>query len=130
MKRRWIVASIAVAVLALGVFTAGIVFAQTTDDEDTSTVSKLASKVASILGLDEDTVEDAIAQARQELMDEAIQAKLDAMVEAGYLTRQQADEYKAWLDSRPEGIERFGKGWFGGRRHHRGHHGLRGFDRD
>ena len=120
IKSRWLIVPAAVVALAALIFGVGIVAAQVADDDHDSKASRFASKVASILGLNEDEVEDAITQAKKELRDETVQAKLDAMVEKGHLTQEQADEYKAWIDAKPEGIERFERGMFKkGKRHHR-----------
>ena len=54
--------------------------------------------------MDTAIVDDAIKQAREELRDEAIPKKLDALVEKGRLTQAQADEYLDWIQSKPEGI--------------------------
>ena len=69
------------------------------EDTQASGVDKLSSRVAAILGLDETVVDAAIKQARAELRDEAVQAKLTAyeeklavMVEKGELTQEQADQ--------------------------------------
>ena len=128
LKRRWFLIPATVAVLVIGVLGFGVVAAQVSNDEAQSSMDRFTARVAKILGLDQDDVEAAMTQAKEELRDEAIQGKLDAMVAAGQITQEQADEYKAWLDSRPEGLD--GKGWFGGGRHgrgfHRGRHGGKG----
>ena len=78
-------------------------------------------RVAEILELEEDTVADAMEQARQEMHDERVEAWLDKMVESGKITQEQADDYQDWLDDQPEGLDRsWGKGfgghhWFHGR---------------
>jgi hypothetical protein len=71
--------------LALGI-TGGTVLAQGDGSRDGSPAGGLVSRVAAILGLDETQVEDAFQQARGELQDEAIQRKLDTLVENGRLT--------------------------------------------
>ena len=70
--------------------------------------------------MDTAIVDDAIKQAREELRDEAIPKKLDALVEKGRLTQEQADEYLNWIQSRPEGLPAIGKRFFGKKGHHRG----------
>ena len=92
-----------------------------------SNASELAAKVAVILGLDTAVVDDAIKQARRELRDEAGQKKLNALVEKGQLTQEQADENLNWIQSRPEGIPAIGKHFFGKRGHHRGGESHGGF---
>ncbi len=133
-KKRWLIVSAAAAMIVVGVLTAGIIVAQSADDSPE--VSRLSAKVAEILGLDAETVDSAIEQAKNELRNEAVQAKLDAMVESGSITQEEADAYMAWIDSAPDVVgefheKGFHKGRFGGRNHHRrGHDRWRGLDND
>ncbi len=101
MSRRWIVGLLMVGVVVLGV-TGGTVLAQGEGEDGESPVKSFASRVAAILGLDVDKVEDAFTQARGEMQDEALQARLDDMVESGRMTQEQAHEYKDWFQARPE----------------------------
>jgi hypothetical protein len=89
-------------------------------------LSSFTSRVASILGLDEATVQDAMDQAREEMQDEALKARLDYQVEQGWITQEQADEFAEWHESRPEGISPGGGFDGGGRGFHRGGR-FRGF---
>ena len=120
MKRQWIVVTLLVGALALGI-TGGTVLAQEDGAGGDSQVGSFVSQVAGILGLDETQVKDAFQQARGELQDEAIQRKLDLMVERGRLTQEQADEYLEWYLSRPEGLPTiFPHRGSGGHAFHRG----------
>ena len=110
------IAIVVVAVIAIGF---SVAFAQGNGKGD-SNASRLAAKVAEILGLDTAVVDGAIKQAREELRDEAIQKKLNALVEKGRLTQEQADEYLNWIQSKPEGIPAIGKQSFGKMGHHKG----------
>ena len=115
MRKRWVIVSVVMAALAIAI-TGGAIMAQ--DDEDSS--KSFAGRVAEILGLEEDTVTDAMKQAKEDMRDEAIKAKLDALVEAGDMTQEDADAYLEWLESRPD-VD-FGGGFGRG-------HGKRGFGR-
>ncbi len=117
MRKRWIVVSVVMAALAIAV-TGGAIMAQ---DEDEDSSKSFAGRVAEILGLEEDTVADAVKQAKEDMRDEAVKAKLDALVEDGKMTQEDADAYLEWLQSRPD-VD-FGDG-FG-----RGFHGKSGFGR-
>ncbi len=119
MRKLQIVIPIAIAVVTVSVFSLAVVFAQGNEEGD-SNASKLAIKVAEILGLNAAEVDDAIKQARRELRDETVQNNLNALVEEGQLTQEQADEYLDWIQSKPEGISAIGKHSFGKRGHHRG----------
>jgi len=116
MKKRWLLVPIVAAVIAFAVM-GGVALAQGNDESAGSPWSSFASRVASILGLDEATVQDAFDQARSEMQDEALQQRLDNMVERGLINPEQADEYYEWYQSRPEGMP---FGGFGGRGFGRG----------
>ena len=103
MRRKVLIAAAALAVLAIGIG-GGAVWAQESDSEDGSTIKGFVSRVAEILGLEEQTVQDAFTQAKQEMMDESIESKLAAMVESGKLTQEQADEIQEWYGSKPDSI--------------------------
>ena len=117
MKRLRVVIPIALATLAITIVSVSIVFAQESDKVD-STTNTLAIRVAEILGLDVTEVDDAIKQARKELMNEAIEKKLNSLVENGRLTQEQAGEYLNWIQSRPDGKRAIGKHFFGKLAHH------------
>ena len=119
MRKLRIIIPTAIAVVVVTAIGFGAAFAQGNEKGD-SNASRLAAKVAEILGLDAAVVDDAIEQAREELRDEAIQKKLNALVENGRLTQEQADEYLNWIQSKPEGIPAIGKQFFGKMRHHKG----------
>ena len=118
MKKLRIIIPLSIAVVAVAIISFSIAFAQGNEGGD-SNAGKLATKVAEILGLDTAVVDDAIKQAREELRDEAIQKKLNALVENGRLTQEQADEYLNRIQLRPEGIPALGKHFFGKKGHRR-----------
>ena len=126
MRKLQIIIPLVIAVVAVAVISFSIALAQGNEGGD-SNASKLAIRVAEILGLDTAVVDDAIKQAREELRDEAIQKKLNALVEKGRLTQEQADESLNWIQSRPEGIPAIGKHFFGKRGHHKGWKSHGGF---
>ena len=106
-KWRWLIGGVAATVMVVVVMLAaagGAIMAQE-DEGKQSRFSAFAAKVADILGLEADEVEDAMEQAKQELADEALDDKLAMMVEKGMLTQQQADDWKAWMEARPEGFD-------------------------
>jgi len=125
MRRLRIIIPIGIAVVAIATISISVVLAQGNEKGD-SNASRLSAKVAEILGLDAAVVNDAINQARRELRDEAVQNKLNALVEKGQLTQEQADEYLNWIQSRPEGIPAMRKQFFGKMGHHKG---WKGHDR-
>jgi len=64
----------------------------------------LTAKAAQILGIDKAKLTDAFKQAASILETERMNQMFAAWVSAGKLTQAQADQYKAWLASRPDGI--------------------------
>ena len=118
MRKLRIIIPIAIAVVAIATISISVVLAQENEKGD-SNASRLAAKVAEILGLDAAEVDDAIKQARREIRDEAIQKKLNALVENGRLTQEQADEHLNRFQSRPEGIPAIGKHFFGKMQQHK-----------
>ena len=115
-RKRWVIVSVAAAMLAVGVLAVGVVAAQNDDDSDSDS---FAARVAEILNLDEDTVADAMEQAAREMREDAVKGKLDALVAEGEITQTQADEYMTWIQSAPDGFHGLkGRGF--------GHHGKRG----
>ena len=129
MRKRWLAIALTMTILVSGLVGTGIAMADETDGTSDSFISSLASKVATILGLDEATVQDAIDQAQTELHDEAMQSKLDALVQSGAITQEQADAWGNWYGSMPDVMPGFGgRGFgfgFGGRGGHG--HGRGGF---
>ena len=122
-KRYWLTGTIVAAVMVLGIM-GGVAMAQETSDEDGDSEKRsFAARVADILGLDETTVQEAIDQAKAEMQEEALQAKLDWLVENGHMTQDQADEYKTWIESKPEGLSPKMFGGFGKKRHRFGGRG-------
>ena len=119
MRKLRIIIPLSIAVVAVAIISFSIALAQGNEGGD-SNAGKLATKVAEILGLDTAVVDRAIKQAREELRDEAVQNKLNALVEKGRLTQEQADEYLNWIQSKPEGIPAIGKRFFGKMGHHKG----------
>ena len=68
----------------------------------------LTQKVAEIYeantgtAIDAGELENAFVQARQEIRTENRYNFLDKLVELGKITQEQADEFKAWLEARPD----------------------------
>lgn len=104
-RKRWFIASLTVVVLVLGIG-GGTILAQESTSSDGTGRQSIFSRVASILGIEEQQVEDAFQQAAQEIQDERVQQKLAMLVERGVLTQEQADEYKPGSTPSPRGFRR------------------------
>ena len=97
-----LVVGLAAAIVVVLGLAGGTVLAQSADEDGEK--KSFAERVAEILGLESDTVEDALKQAKSEMRDERTDAWLDKAVEAEKITQNEADAYSDWLDDRPEGV--------------------------
>ena len=98
--KKAVVGLLVAAMVAVGVM-GGTVLAQSAEE---SPIRSFAERVAEILGLETEAVENAMEQAKSDMADERVQALLDKMVEAEKITQEQADAYSTWYEARPEGI--------------------------
>ncbi len=98
-------------ILVLGVTLGGVAIAQADNEENnviqTANVSSFLDKVAEIyqqntgVTIDPEELQKAFTEARQAIRDEALDNYLQKLVDDGTITQEQADQFKAWLDSRP-----------------------------
>lgn len=113
MKKK-IFVSAAVGTAGLVALT-GATFAQTEGDNPGSDVR---DRVAEILGIAPEELQDAVQQARDEHREEKLAERLANAVEEGVITQAEADEITSWLDAMPEALD----GAMGyGKRHGFGH---------
>jgi uncharacterized protein YggL (DUF469 family) len=94
-----LLSSVLAATMVVG--TAGVALA----DDGQSGQGKqdgLLARVAQILNIDLQKLKDAFKQALTELHTEKQNTDLQNLVNSGKLTQDQADQLKAWLDSRPD----------------------------
>ena len=108
---KFILAAVLVAVMVIGC-TAGVALAQEDEarqgwrgalgDDAQSRQGALVARVAEMLGIDQQQLEDAFKQAQSELRQEALDSRLEELVDEGTLTQEQADEFKAWIEARPD----------------------------
>ena len=99
-KRKKFIIMLLGSILIITASLGGIAMAQ--DSEDESKPDSLMARVADILGIDQQTVEDAFEQARDEMQEEAMDRHLQNLVDEGIISEEEAAEYKAWLESRPD----------------------------
>ena len=97
MKKRLVVISVTAALILLGIF-GGIAAAQWQEEDKTIRgPDTLISKMAEILGIDEDRVEQAFKQAASETRDERMKNHLARLVETGKITQEQANHKFEWM---------------------------------
>jgi hypothetical protein len=104
-SKKFIIIAVLVALIAVG-STVGVVLAQD-DSSGSSSSQTIWERAAAILGQNGTSVtagqlESAFTQARQEIRDENVDSRLDALVASGKITQEQADQIKAWLDQKPD----------------------------
>ncbi|MFC1989151.1 hypothetical protein ACFLVW_01075 [Chloroflexota bacterium] len=115
-NKKLIVGVVLASVLLVGSI-GGVALAQTENGDD-SQPKTLMARVAEILVVDQQALEDAFAQARSEMRDEALDSHLQRLVDEGKITQEEADQYKAWQQAKPDIQAEDG---------FRGHGGMRGF---
>ncbi len=96
-----VMAGIGIGVVSL----AGAGLASAHGPGDGEVRSEITDRVAAILGVDSADLGSAFDQARDEVRSEKMDARLDAAVEDGTITQEEADEIRAWMDSRPEVLD-------------------------
>jgi hypothetical protein len=62
----------------------------------------LTARVAEILGIDQQNLENALKQAQMESRDETLDARLQELIAEGTLTQEQANEFKSWMAAKPD----------------------------
>lgn len=103
------------------------------DDEPEAKYEALLDRVYEIyqqntgVAIDREALKDAFTQARSEMQAEALEARLQSLVEEGKITQEQADEYLDWWQAKPDASFRFGFGGRGGFRGMAGPHRMRSF---
>ncbi len=102
-SKKFIVVAALIAVV-LVTATTGIVLAQD-GDNSTGTHPALLARVAQILGIDQQKLEDAFKQAmseKREQLKETFDQKVQSLVDQGKITQKQADDFNAWLKAKPD----------------------------
>ena len=102
-KKVKIIISTLVAALLVTLGTTATVMAQE-EPAPPACQSGLLTRVASILGISQEELANALRQARQEMRDEAIDRALDKAVELGRITPEEAQEIKGWLEQKPAAL--------------------------
>jgi hypothetical protein len=110
MKRRTKILLVIVAGLLIigGIFGATAAFADNPASSNTTPAANLLQKIAdnyaNITGqsLDATALQQAFDQAQVQIKSEQEKAFLDKLVADGVITQDQADQYQAWLDARPD----------------------------
>lgn len=108
-SKKFIIIAVLAAVVMAGTI-GGVALAQTGDEDNNPQDQRgaLLDKVCAIyeentgVAIDQEALREAFAQAQDEMRTEALDNYLQKLVEEGKLTQEQADQYKAWLEARPD----------------------------
>ena len=103
MKKRSVLLIIAVAAI-FGVI-GGAAAVASADHGHTGSSSAFFDRIAELLGVAPEDVSSAIAQARDEARATHFAAKLDEAVEAGVITREEAEAIAAWASGKPDALK-------------------------
>jgi len=107
--KKLIIIAVLAAVVLVGSI-GGVALAQTGDEDNSSQTQQeaLLVKVCEIYeentgtAIDAQALKEAFVQAQDEVRTEALDSHLQKLVEEGKITQEQADQYKEWLESRPD----------------------------
>jgi len=127
-KKRLVLVSMLAVVLLLGTL-GGVILAQDDNGNETQVEDRcgaLLDKITTIyegntgVAIDQEQLKEAFAQACNEMLAEAMQTRLQNLVDNGVMTQEQADQYLEWWQARPDvplggpGLRGFGGGRFHG----------------
>ena len=112
-KRKWFIPVVVVSVLLIGGIVGGVVVAA--DDSSNNTESQTSGRFQELLdracaiyeektsvAIDSEQMKDALKQAREDMRDEALENRLQNLVDDGKITEEEAAQLLEWWRSRPE----------------------------
>jgi hypothetical protein len=109
-SKKFLLATILAVVVLLGTL-GGVALAQTGNGDNSQPAAQhqaLLDKVCTIYeqntgtAISSEELQKAFTQAQSEMRDEALNTYLQGLVDKGTITQEQADQYKAWLKSKPD----------------------------
>jgi uncharacterized membrane protein len=114
-KRKWFIPVVVVSVLLIGGIVGGVVVAGSDSSSNTEDQSQTTDRYQALLDracaiyeektgttIDSEQLKDALDQAQGELRDEALETRLQKLVDEGQMTQEEADQYLEWWQSRPD----------------------------
>ena len=120
-KKFIVMVLLATALLAGGI--GGVVLAadngEEADSQPGSQYGTLLDRVCEIyqektgVAIDQEVLKDAFSQAQSDMRTEALQNRLQNLVDQGKITQEEADQYQAWQQSKPDVPAGFGPHGFG-----------------
>ena len=100
-KKKVLIIGVVIVLVILVGTTAGVVLAANPPTLDQGK-SQLMARVAQIVGIPQQKLEDAFKQASKELRDQRLDQYLQKQVNDGKITKDQAAKYNQWIKSRPD----------------------------
>lgn len=97
-----------IAAIIAGSIGSAVLADEGVDNEHETAFAAMWDRVAAIYEentgdtLDTEALQDAMKQAQEERQAEAMQNRLDELVEEGKITQEEADQIQEWYDSRPD----------------------------
>ena len=113
-SRRNVIIAVLLAVVVLAGVSGGIVLAQDGDGGQFHKPGALFARVAEILGIDQQKMDDAVKQAMDEFKAANPRPErpvinhnelMDRLVADGKITQEQADQLKAWWEAKPSNLK-------------------------
>jgi len=112
MKRskKLIIIAVTVAAVLAGTLN-GLAFAQTENGDDSQPETKWGALLDRVLeiyeektgvAIDQEALKDSFVQARSEMRDEALEQRLDKLVDEGKISQDIANQLNEWWQSRPD----------------------------
>jgi hypothetical protein len=109
-KRKKIILSVVLSTAAVVGITTGIVFAEDENDvaQPEARQEALLQRICEIyedntgVAIEPEMLKDAFIEAQEEMMAEAMEGRLDKLVEEGVISSEEAQQLKDWLAARPE----------------------------
>jgi hypothetical protein len=111
-SKKFIIIAVLVVVALAGTI-GGVALAQGNGDENTQPEAQQAALLEKVCEIYEDNtgtainaddLKDAFVQAAGEMREEALESRLQGLVDDGKITQEQADELLDWWQSRPEDL--------------------------
>ena len=114
-KRKWFIPVVVVSVLLIAGIVGGVVAAGSDSSGNTEDQSQITDRYQALLdrvcaiyeektgvAIDSEQLRDALDQAQGELQEEALETRLQNLVDEGKITQEEADHYLEWWQSRPD----------------------------
>jgi hypothetical protein len=113
-KRKWFIPMV-LSIVLIGGIAGGVMVAADDSSGNVDQQSQLADQHQALLdracaiyqentgtAIDSEQLKDALDQAQGELQEEALESRLQDLVENGKMTQEEADNYLEWWQSRPD----------------------------